>query len=92
LAEETGLRDIPLEQLRAFGKPGRDPRGRTVTIAYLGVAGENWQQAKGADDAAQARWFDVECLPVLAFDHEEIVRCAIERLQQADAQGTRECP
>ena len=72
LAEETGLKNVPLEQLRTFGKPGRDPRGRTITVAYFGIAGEGWQQAKGADDAAQARWFDIESLPTLAFDHAEI--------------------
>jgi len=82
LTEETGLRDIPLEQLRAFGKPGRDPRGRTITVAYFGIAGENWEQVKAADDAADVQWFDIEYLPPMAFDHDEIARCAIERLKQ----------
>jgi 8-oxo-dGTP diphosphatase len=85
LAEETGLKNIPLEQLRTFGKPGRDPRGRTITVVYFGSAGQDWQQVKGADDAAQAQWFDIESLPALAFDHAEIARCAIERWKQTDA-------
>ncbi len=87
LAEETGLRDVSLEQLRTFGKPGRDPRGRTITVVYFGIAGKNWQQAKAADDAAQVQWFDVDDLPQMAFDHDEIARCAIERLKHLPARA-----
>lgn len=83
LAEETGLKDVPLEQLGTFGKPGRDPRGRTITIVYFGVAGKDWQQARAADDAADVQWFDIDNLPEMAFDHGEISRYAIERLRQA---------
>jgi 8-oxo-dGTP diphosphatase len=82
LAEETGLRDVPLEQLHAFGKPGRDPRGRTITVVYFGIAGQDKQQVKAAADAAQAQWFDIDNLPPLAFDHDQIARCAIERLKR----------
>ena len=85
LGEETGLRDVPLEQLHTFGKPGRDPRGRAITVVYSGIAGKDWQQIKAADDAAQVRWFDIDNLPQLAFDHDEISRCAIERLRQLPA-------
>jgi len=85
LAEETGLTGVPLEQLRAFGKPGRDPRGRTITIAYFGLAEKNWDQVQAADDAADVRWFDIEYLPSMAFDHDEIARWAIERLKQTQA-------
>jgi len=82
LAEETGLRDVPLEQLGTFGKPGRDPRGRTITIVYFGIAEEGSEQAKAADDASDVRWFDISHLPQMAFDHDEIARRAIERLRQ----------
>jgi 8-oxo-dGTP diphosphatase len=92
LAEETGLKGVSLEQLRAFGKPGRDPRGRTITIAYFGLLTGDGRQVQAADDAAQARWFDVDHLPPLAFDHEKIVRCAIERLRQTNAPVRQECP
>jgi len=85
LGEETGLRDVPLEQLHTFGKPGRDPRGRAITVVYSGIAGKNWRQIEAADDAAQVRWFDIDNLPQLAFDHDEISRCAIERLRQLPA-------
>jgi 8-oxo-dGTP diphosphatase len=82
LAEETGLRNVPLEQLRTFGKPGRDPRGRAITIVYLGLAERGWEQARAADDAADVRWFDIDDLPAMAFDHDEIARCAVDRLRQ----------
>jgi 8-oxo-dGTP diphosphatase len=85
LAEETGLRDIPLEQLRTFGRLGRDPRGRTITVVYFGIAEKNWERAKAADDAADTRWFAIDDLPSMAFDHDEIARCAIERLKQTPA-------
>jgi 8-oxo-dGTP diphosphatase len=91
LAEETGLKNIPLEQLHTFGKPGRDPRGRTITIVYFGIAGKDWQQIEVADDAAQVQWFDTDNLPRMAFDHDEIVRYAIERLRQTKARQDSLC-
>lgn len=87
LAEEAGLTNVSLEQLHTFGKPGRDPRGRTITVVYFGIADKNWEQIAAADDAAQAQWFDIESLPAMAFDHDEIACCAIERLKQTDAYG-----
>lgn len=82
LAEETGLRGIALEQFLAFGRPGRDPRGRTITVAYLGIAEKDWDQVQAADDAKHVQWCDIESLPPMAFDHDEIVSCAIERLKK----------
>ena len=82
LQEETGLRDIFIEQLYTFGDPGRDPRGRTITVAYYAMlepAGID--DVCPGDDAAGARWFEVETLEELAFDHAEIVRRAVDRLQ-----------
>jgi len=81
LAEETGLKNVPLDQLHTFGKPGRDPRGRTITVVYFGIAGKDWQQVRAADDAAEVQWFDIQSLPQMAFDHNEIARCAIKRLK-----------
>jgi 8-oxo-dGTP diphosphatase len=78
LFEETGLSGIALEQMHTFGKPGRDPRGRQITIVFMGVASKEQQKLKAGDDAAEARWFDIEKLPKdLAFDHNEVVRFAI---------------
>lgn len=85
LAEETGLQGVPLEQLRTFGTPGRDPRGRTITVAYFGITGKDAPQIQAGDDAAQAQWFDIEDLPGMAFDHDEIARYAIARLRQTGA-------
>lgn len=76
LQEETGLTGIDLHQLYAFGDPHRDPRHRTVTVAYWGVD-TSQQEAIGSDDAAEARWFALDELPDLAFDHEKIIKKAL---------------
>ncbi len=91
LAEETGLQGVRLEQLHTFGRPGRDPRGHTITVVYFGIAGQDQQQVKAADDAAQVQWFDIDHLPRMAFDHDEIAQCAVGRLRQTDAWRTRVC-
>ena len=77
LAEETGLEGIPLEQLAAFSEPGRDPRGHTVSVAFLGSV-ESEAAVRAGDDAAEARWWPVEDLPPLAFDHDRIIAAALE--------------
>jgi 8-oxo-dGTP diphosphatase len=79
LEEETGLQVRDLEQLGAFGKPYRDPRHHTVSVAYTGFAPEG-AEAVGADDAAEAKWFSVKSLPELAFDHADIVTLALEKV------------
>ncbi len=79
LEEETGLKVENLQQLGAFGKPHRDPRHHTVSIAYMGIASEG-AEAVGADDAAEAKWFSVKKLPELAFDHADIVTLALEKV------------
>lgn len=78
LLEETGVVMAQIEQLGAFGKPGRDPRHHTVSVVYAGfVPGDT--KATGADDAEDAKWFSVKDLPLLAFDHSDIVNLAIEK-------------
>src|SRR5579871_1443660 len=59
LQEETGLTDVVIEQLGAFGNPLRDPRGHTISIVFFGFVEAERSAATGADDAAEARWFDV---------------------------------
>ncbi|PWD98078.1 NUDIX domain-containing protein [Marinilabilia rubra] len=84
LEEETGLTDVKIHQIGAFGKVGRDPRHRTITVAYLSLL-EKEIEVVGADDAAEARWFPLKDLPPLAFDHGEIVEAGLklrERLRQ----------
>lgn len=75
LLEETSVKVGSLEQLRAYGKPGRDPRGHTVSIAFTGKVKEN-VVAEAQDDAKSVKWFSLDDLPPLAFDHCEILEDA----------------
>jgi 8-oxo-dGTP diphosphatase len=72
LAEETGLQVGALEQLHAYDTPGRDPRGWVVSIAFIARVGEAASVA-GGDDADEARWFALDALPALAFDHDRVL-------------------
>lgn len=78
LLEETNINIEQLEQLGAYGKPFRDPRQHTVTIAYTGYVHEDIR-AIAADDAKEAEWFIINNLPELAFDHNEIVKDALKK-------------
>jgi len=83
LAEETGLVGVSLEQMHTFGGVGRDPRGRQITIVFMGIAKKRRTRIKAGDDAAEARWFDIERLPKdLAFDHTEVAKFAISKLKK----------
>lgn len=78
LAEETGI-TVPVEALRqagTFDAPGRDPRGRYVTVAYTATLPQPVQPSAG-DDATAARWWPLTDLPELAFDHADIIRAAL---------------
>jgi 8-oxo-dGTP diphosphatase len=81
LVEETGVSDVYLEQLYSFGEPERDPRGRVVTIAYFALISAQLLRVRGGSDAAEAKWHPADALPPLAFDHEDILRYALERLR-----------
>jgi 8-oxo-dGTP diphosphatase len=82
LQEETGLTGMKLEQMHTFGRRGRDPRGRQISIAFTGVATTGQDEIRPGDDAAKAKWFDIEHLPGdLAFDHDEIIKFAVEKLK-----------
>ena len=76
LKEETGLRLSDVHQIGAYSKVDREPRGRTITVAYLAIVDEPIA-VTGQDDAAKAEWFPIDALPPLAFDHEDIMRDAI---------------
>ena len=73
LQEETGLTAVSLEQLYTAGDPGRDPRGWTVTVAYLARVEADQLQPVAADDAEEVGWFPLDDLPPLAFDHAMIL-------------------
>jgi 8-oxo-dGTP diphosphatase len=77
LEEETGLKISDVRQIGAFSKIDRDPRGRTITVAYLAIV-DAPLEVKGLDDAAKAQWFLLSALPPLAFDHADILREAIK--------------
>ena len=79
LAEETGLREVFLEQLHTFGAVERDPRERVVSVAYFALVKPT--AATAATDAAEAEWFPVASIPPLAFDHAEIFAAALARLR-----------
>lgn len=76
LEEETGLRITEVKQIGAYSKVDRDPRGRTITVAYLARI-DAPIDVKGLDDAANAQWFPLSSLPQLAFDHADIMKDAI---------------
>ena len=81
LAEETGIGEVFLEQLYTFGEPGRDPRGRVITVAYYALAKLSDFRVAAATDAAAASWHPLGDLPPLAFDHATIVDAAVTRLR-----------
>ena len=81
LREETGIKDVFLEQLYTFGDPGRDPRGWVVSVAYYALVSPEQHSVHAATDARQARWFPVTTLPRLAFDHAEILGTALGRIR-----------
>lgn len=76
LEEETGLKVNEVHQIGAYSKVDRDPRGRTITVAYLAII-EKPVSVVGQDDAAKAEWWPISALPQLAFDHDEIIADAI---------------
>lgn len=78
--EETGLNLDRVEQIHTFTNPDRDPRGRVITIAYF--AKIEIREVKGGDDAKEARWFNLDSLPELAFDHDQILKMALDKLKE----------
>ncbi|HEX8087366.1 MAG TPA: NUDIX hydrolase [Blastocatellia bacterium] len=78
LHEETGLENVPLRQVGAFGDPGRDPRGHTVSVVFAALL-ETRAEAKAGDDAEDAAWHAVARPPRLAFDHKKILGVAVKR-------------
>ena len=86
LEEETGLRVSDIHQIGAYSKVDRDPRGRTITVAYLAIIDEPIA-VTGQDDAAKAEWFPLSALPELAFDHADIMQDALKTYKVYLSQG-----
>jgi len=80
LQVETGLSNVYLEQLFTFGTLNRDPRERVVSVAYYALVKLSEHPATGATDAADARWFALNAIPQLAFDHAQILQSGVTRL------------
>lgn len=80
LKEETGLEAGPLHLFGTYSDPERDPRGRTVTVAYWTRLNEKSGRPAAGDDAADCRWFALNQLPKLAFDHDRIIADAVQSL------------
>lgn len=80
LQEETGLQITHLKQLGAFTRPGRDPRGWIVTVAYYAFVDIEQLSPTAGDDASKAEWLPLTSLPKLAFDHQEILDKALDLL------------
>lgn len=81
LKEETGLDVSDIKQIGCYSRVDRDPRGRTLTVAYLAII-DKPVEVTGLDDAAKAEWFPLSTLPQLAFDHEEIIKDAIAQYKK----------
>jgi 8-oxo-dGTP diphosphatase len=81
LEEETGLRDVFLEQLYTFGAVSRDQRERVVSVAYYALVKMSDHRVLAATDARAAAWFSVHDVPSLAFDHADVLKLALERLR-----------
>lgn len=83
--EETNIKLESIKQLFTIGTPGRDPRGRTVSVIYFALINSKLaEQTKAGDDAAQTQWFEINKLPQLAFDHNLVVEKALKILNLKD--------
>lgn len=80
LTRKTGLKGLYLEQLRTFGDPGRDPRGRVVSTAYFALVSRK-DAVRTSRRYAGVGWFPFRSLPELAYDHRAVARCALARLR-----------
>src|SRR3989344_1353858 len=81
LQEETGVKDVYLEQLYTFGSPKRDSRGRVITVAYMALINSDKLVLEASTDVSEAKWFSIREVPALAFDHLEILSYALKRLK-----------
>ncbi len=84
LAEETGIKAGELIRFDTYDAPGRDPRGRTITQVFVMIWKKEMGLAKADSDAAALRWFPLNELPELAFDHAKIVADVIGMIQEGD--------
>lgn len=82
LRELTGLQDIYLEQLKAFGEPDRFPLGRVITVGYYALVKREDYSVKAGFTASEAQWFNIKDVPELIYDHNEILKYSLENLRK----------
>ncbi len=82
LSEETGVKNVYLDQLYTFGAVDRDPRGRVISVSYFALVKASRHHLRATTDAAGTKWFSISKIPSLAFDHKKIVKLALGRLQR----------
>lgn len=82
LLEETGIVAEKLYYLSTFGRPDRDPRGRVVSVVFYGFSVA--ESTMAGDDALEASWFNINHLPLLAFDHHEIVQYTLSKIKESE--------
>ena len=82
LEEETGMKLPAMKQLHTFGKVGRDPRGRTVSVTYYAFVNAKDHPVTGGDDAAEAHWVNVKDITEMAFDHMEVLGFALQSIDE----------
>lgn len=83
LKEETGLDNIYLEQFHVFSSHGRDPRGRTITVAFFALINTDQFHLVASEDASDARWWPAYKIPALAFQQDEVYAKALKALRLA---------
>ncbi len=88
LKEETGLETAYVKQFHTFSTPDRDPRERVISVAYYSLV--RISEVRGMDDAAQAKWFPLDAVPQLAFDHREMLHLATEELRKTFVLGGKD--
>ena len=81
MEEETNISNVSLKRFDVFDAIDRDPRERTVSVAYYGFINDSNKPIKAGDDANDAKWFSVNNLPQLAFDHSMILKKILEVLK-----------
>lgn len=81
LEEETGVTEVYLEQLYTFGQPDRDPRMRVISVVYYALIPQSASAVRAGEQATGAEWFPVQSVPMLAFDHSQILQYAVKRLR-----------
>lgn len=87
LSEETGLCNVKLQQMYTFGGVDRDPRGRMISVVYMGVVRGDVKKINAGDDASNVRWFDICQLPEkIAFDHKKVIEFAAGKLREKKIQ------